>query len=119
MGARRVLRYVLRMRKRFLFACPVEDCDTHTHTQTHKDTYVAVCVRQGERQGGGQTSSIQKQMEKVMIICLANAAQSGRAGSYKEGVAGGVAGGRGEDETRRAAWPGHCLPVAHLIAVHK
>lgn len=39
-------------------------------------------MRVGKARGNGrreaQTSSIQKQMEKVMIICLANAAQSGR-----------------------------------------
>lgn len=54
---------------------------------------VCVCVDRergaGRVRGAAQTSSIQKQMEKVMIICLANAAQSGREGSTREVREGG------------------------------
>lgn len=96
MGARRVELYVLRMRKRFLFACQLRISihrHANTHTQTHRHirvhmfVYVCVCVDRergaGRVRGAAQTSSIQKQMEKVMIICLANAAQSGREGSTR------------------------------------
>lgn len=94
MGARRVELYVLRMRKRFLFACQLR-ISIHRHANTHTDTlgYICSCVcvcvcgqaeGAGRVRGAAQTSSIQKQMEKVMIICLANAAQSGREGSTRE-----------------------------------
>lgn len=90
--------------------------------------FVCVCVcRQGEGggrvRGAAQTSSIQKQMEKVMIICLANAAQSGREGSTRE-VREGEGGGSGGGKERRVqdeavCWTLRIRPVAHLIAVHK
>lgn len=97
MGARRVELYVLRMRKRFLFACQLRisihrHANTHTHTDTLGYICSCMCVCVGRERGAGrvrgaaQTSSIQKQMEKVMIICLANAAQSGREGSTREEI---------------------------------
>lgn len=75
---------------------------------------MCVCVDRerggaGRVRGAAQTSSIQKQMEKVMIICLANAAQSGREGSTREvrEMEGGVVEGR-KGECRMRQFAGHC-----------
>lgn len=129
-GARRVLRYVLRMRKRFLFACQLRisiHTDTQTRTHRHIRIHMFKCVRRGLEKGGAaarvrgaaQTSSIQKQMEKVMIICLANAAQSGREGGSSSSSSTARREGRSSRGGEDVAGQRSCLlDVAHTPPWH-